>query len=288
MRSIHVRLFQSGQCRHLEFVTLRGGSWAPVTFPALWAVLEHPEQGRILVDTGYAPRLLEACRQWPFSLYPILTPLEIDPAQSAAEQLRRGGVDPEDIRHVIITHFHGDHIAGLRDFPRAQFHCAAEAWEGVRRLHGWAAVRRGFVPAMLPDDFEARLAAFDLSRVAVQANGLRGFDLFGDGSLLLTPLPGHARGQAGVWVTEGRMSEQEHSAPHFLVADAVWHSAAVRELRLPNFLARLVTDNWRAYQETVCRLHQLHAENPNVRILPFHCRETATLVESLDKIPGTS
>ncbi len=47
-----------------------------------------------------------------FSLYRRMTPVYFDPAESLAHQLREAGYAEGDIRALIVSHFHADHIAG--------------------------------------------------------------------------------------------------------------------------------------------------------------------------------
>lgn len=42
--------------------------------------------------------------------------------QSPAEGLRRIGIDPAEVRDVVITHMHYDHVGNLDMFPNARFH----------------------------------------------------------------------------------------------------------------------------------------------------------------------
>lgn len=42
------------------------------------------------------------------------------------EALRRLGVSPRDITHILITHAHGDHMAGVCHFPKAHVYIQKE------------------------------------------------------------------------------------------------------------------------------------------------------------------
>jgi glyoxylase-like metal-dependent hydrolase (beta-lactamase superfamily II) len=42
------------------------------------------------------------------------------------EALRREGLAPEDITDILITHAHGDHMAGVRHFPKAHVYIQQE------------------------------------------------------------------------------------------------------------------------------------------------------------------
>ena len=99
---------------------LRGGQRRRFDCHALVALLCHPRHGWLLWDTGYAPRLLDATRHLPFALYRRATPLHLHPELAVAAQLGRWGLVPGEISRVVLSHFHADHIAGLRDFPRAE------------------------------------------------------------------------------------------------------------------------------------------------------------------------
>jgi hypothetical protein len=84
---VELHLLQVGRCRHLERVTLRGGRWTTIDFPALASLLIHPTEGPILYDTGYAERFRTETEP------PLRQPLRGDqgsrPARAAAR--RRGG-----------------------------------------------------------------------------------------------------------------------------------------------------------------------------------------------------
>ena len=113
---------------------LHGESWRKkLRFYALAFLLRHPVAGPVLVDTGYSSRFFSETTHFPNRLYRMITPVTLTDPEGIAGQLRRHGVAPEEIRHVVITHFHADHIGGLKDFPNAVFHCSATAWHSARR-----------------------------------------------------------------------------------------------------------------------------------------------------------
>lgn len=269
--AVRLRLLTTGYCTVAASHVLRGAPSTPLDCHALVALIEHPDHGPLLWDAGYAPRLLEALRPWPFPIYRMATPLCIEPELAAAAQLARMGIAPEAIGHVIVSHFHADHIAGLRDFPAAAIVADADAIDSIIGLTGVAALRRAFVPALLPKDFARR--AYPVGRFEGPPVAPFGasYDLFGDGALLLLRLPGHARGQLGLLARTA-------SGPVLLAADGAWLSRSIRERRGPGLAGYLIADSPRALDETLAKLHAFSSEHPEVPIIPTHCPESYELV----------
>lgn len=268
MTDVEVSLLTAGSCRHPAGVARRGAGRRPVDFPALVAVIRHPQHGVVLFDTGYTPRFFAETARFPASVYARATPVRCAPHDTAAAQLRRQGVDPEDVTHVVVSHFHADHVGGARDFPRARFLHRRGALERLRRAPALARLRHGFLPGLLPADLAARATHVeDLPRTAPLGGLGPGFDLLGDGSLVGVPLPGHQEGHLGLHVPEVDL---------LLVGDAVWSSRAVSHLELPHPVVRLITHDWRAYRETVTALHDLQRDRPGLLVVPSHCAEAIT------------
>jgi glyoxylase-like metal-dependent hydrolase (beta-lactamase superfamily II) len=236
--------------------------------PSLVALLRHPERGWILWDTGYAPRMLEATRRLPFRAYRWATPLRLRPGQEAVARARALGIAPEEIRYVILSHFHADHMGGLRDFPEARIIAPRAGYDAVRGLDGIAALSRAYIPALLPGDFAERSDLVGAPAGAeVTALGAT-HDVFGDGALRLVSLPGHARGQWG-------MLAEAPDGPVLLAADGCWHTRAVTERRPPNRLLDFLPDSPAAAVDTLHRLADFHEAHPEVRLIPSHCPQAA-------------
>ncbi|ANF95509.1 MBL fold metallo-hydrolase [Paenibacillus bovis] len=285
----------AGYCTHPEVLTIRGGTLRPVAFPAGFACIRHPKHGIILFDTGYSSRFFTETATLPQAAYRYITPVVYEEQDSAADQLGRMEIDAADVQYVILSHFHGDHIAAVQDFPNSRFIYLAESYEAVRKLGTLRAVKAGFLSGLLPEDWIERSLPFyrkDLIHpstsgqlraverklsvsskssasgewsVSREAYGPQ-HDLFGDGSLFAIELSGHAEGMIGLL-----LSTSSHD--YLLCADTVWSSRALRENRRPHPLAGIIMSDRREYVRSMDRLREWSSTNPELRIVPSHCRE---------------
>lgn len=274
MRRCRVHILRAGACSHPEVMTRRDGSLKPVVFPALAALILHPEEGAILFDTGYDPAFFAATRTWPEVLYRWATPVDLPFGQAVVDQLPRFGVRPEDVTAVVVSHFHGDHVAGLHRFPNARIFCARAGLEQVRRKGRFARVRQGVLAGLVPGDVDARATFFeDRPQVALGPDLSPfeiGADLLGDGSLLAVHLPGHCPGHWGLVVREA------DDRTRFLIADAAWSSGQVRDDMPPPRLTTALLGDTGPYRSTLNALHRLWTRNPELVLTPSHCGEVET------------
>jgi glyoxylase-like metal-dependent hydrolase (beta-lactamase superfamily II) len=259
-------VLDTGYCLAHESMLIRGGARQTQACHSLVALIEHPRHGWGLWDTGYAPRMEHETAGWPFRLYRYATPLRLRPELAVCAQLPRWGLAPADIRWIILSHLHADHIAGLLDFPAAQVILTAAAYDSVAGLRGWRALARAFIPNLLPANLASRARLVrEFSGPPLPSLGPT-YDVFADGSLRLVMLPGHGRGQVGLLA---------HTAERQILfaADGAWLSQSIRERRLPHPLTYLFIDDRRAMRQTLDRLHAFARQFPDITIVPTHCPE---------------
>ena len=276
MRRCETHFLQAGYCRHPEAVTLSGGRLSSAVFPALVGLFIHPTEGPVLFDTGYDEAFFQATAPFPQRLYRWLTPPTISDQTSASAQLARFALTPDDIRWVILSHFHGDHIAGLHAFGRAQIACSRRGLEAARTGGGVRALMGGVLRSLIPADIDQRLVYFEDRPRVTLPGAFRPFDeaadLFGDESLLAIDLPGHCPGHWGL------AARAEDDGLHFLTADASWSSRAIRENRPPPWITTTFLGRTQPYRETLSRLHRMVCDAPEVTITPSHCAERAAQI----------
>ncbi|MHB1510410.1 MAG: N-acyl homoserine lactonase family protein [Acidimicrobiales bacterium] len=183
-----------------------------IEIPYYFYAIDHPG-GWTLVDCGAHPD---------FATDPVgrlgeqaaMSNLTIGPGDDVASQLATIGVDPAQVRHVVLTHLHYDHCGGLSLLPAATVHVQ----EAERRFAERPPIYQA--PAYIPADWSTTLSW----------NEVRGeHDLFGDGSVVMFPTPGHTPGHQSVMV---RLEDQVV----IIVGDAAYHPAKMAERRLPAYL----------------------------------------------------
>ncbi len=243
-------------------------------FRSVFLVLEHPQHGVSLIDTGYSPRFFEATRPFPQRLYRWTLPVHLDAREHAGSILASRGVGP--VREIFISHFHGDHIAGLQHFPEAGYVYRSDAHATLMGRSPLKQTCHGFLHALLPADFTQRGNGVEEDAFATGRGpfrDLRVIDYWGDGDLLLVDLPGHAPGHTGFAVRTAR--EQ-----FFYIADACWDRDAMLAGRRLPAIARRLQDSIDAYTETQERLRRFAGANTDWTMLACHCPRTQKYVES--------
>lgn len=223
--------------------------------PCLAYAIRHPSAGTVLIDTGMHPDATRDLRR-DFGLRMGLLFRNLEPAaEPYDEQLRALGVEPGEVRRVIMTHLHVDHTSGMRLLGEATFACDREEWRAARRR---GAGGRGYVAHHLPD--ESRMELLDFG-AAGEPHGpfSRTIDLLGDGSVRLLSTPGHTPGHLSVLL---RLAGDRQV---LVVGDAAYTLRSIREELLP-----LLTAADGAYLRSLRELKEYWAAEPEATLVPSH------------------
>jgi len=244
-----------------ERLILRGGGWRRVRLRVRYGLIFHPVAGPVLVDTGYTPQALAGEKRGRMlRLYGALLRPRLDAAGQVLSVLRRFGLSPGDVRTVIVTHFHADHMSGLSLFPDARFIACDAAWARVKARTPGQNLRHGVFTELFPADFEARLDGLSATRRVGARDGVPGgADLFGDGSVIAVDLPGHADGQFGLLLAG-------LERPLLYAVDVQWLLEALTGSRTPGFPATLIAEDAASIEPTSAMLRRFLATGGEVML----------------------
>ncbi len=250
-------MYQTGRARAsrnwLESGGGREGCWLPFLN---WLVV-HEEHGPILVDAGLGDRALERQARWWGRAFMALTRTRLSEDMALRARVAQCGVDPDAVRHGILTHMHYDLTCGVADLPAVTWQVDAEEW---RSAHG----KRGLVRGYLRSDFaDARVAHYEWRESTEYEPFARAADLFGDGSVVLLPTPGHSAGHASVLLRAG-------SRRLLLVGDAAFTVGSLTRGRGLGWFPRRVADDLGRAELTLEQLRAFLKRNPDVEPFPSH------------------
>lgn len=268
MKAIKLYLNYAGHCFASAKHVVKGDKDEMIKFHALFALLHHPEKGWILFDTGYTSRFYESTKSYPNRIYANATKVVITDADEIKNQIKSIGLETSDIQHIIISHFHADHIGGLKDFNNATIYCTKKAYQKSKKISSLFAFSKGVLKDLIPDDIEERLVFIEDFSTSNRDDifGVT-YDLFQDNSVIIYNLPGHAAGQIGI-------EFETQKEKYFLVADSCWDERAYKEGKLPNSIVRLFFDSWKDYKDSLGKVSSYHKKFPDVIIVPTHCSKT--------------
>jgi N-acyl homoserine lactone hydrolase len=164
-------------------------SWMPIQ---TW-VIQHPE-GVIVVDTGETSRINEPdyanCDPVTGWVYRNNLRFAVTPADEIGAQLAALDIDPADVRYVVQTHLHSDHVGGMSAFPNATFYVPRADYPNSM----------GTLPCHYPTQFSPRFAEFSAQDLSAIGQGYR---LTREGDVLIIPTHGHSMGHQSVLLRDG-------------------------------------------------------------------------------------
>ncbi|MGB3354904.1 MAG: MBL fold metallo-hydrolase [Mycobacterium sp.] len=228
-------------------------------------LLAETESGLVLIDSGLGLRDAEAPSDRFGTARHYFRPT-FDRDEAAINHVRHLGFKPEDVRHIVLTHFDADHTGGLADFPWAHVHVTNGEALAVRRPHTlmertrYRPTQRAHQPAIVEhhpsasEPWRGFPAAKELADVAA--------------GVVMISLPGHSRGHAAVAINTG-----QRWVLH--VGDAFYHHGQLDGSQsAPKALTvfeRLIAHDWKRVQENHRRLRELWlANDPGILLVNAH------------------
>jgi glyoxylase-like metal-dependent hydrolase (beta-lactamase superfamily II) len=160
------------------------------------AFLVHHPAGPFLVDTGLHPSVASRPVENMGRIVARISRPQLEPGMEVPAQLRARGIDPRQIRLVVMTHMHFDHTSAMSEFGQATFVVTETEWEAASS--GSRPLLHGYRHAHYDYAFDYRTISYGGESVSSYASFGRTFDLFGDGSVRLASTPGHTVGHQSV------------------------------------------------------------------------------------------
>ena len=189
-------------------------------------------------------------------LYGRLARFTIGPEETLTAGLAGIGHTPKDVTTVVFSHLHQDHIGGLREVDQADLLASQTELDSVDKpraeLDGY--LRRHIeLPGL-----RWRPVQFEKSDDPTFAPFSESHDVFGDGSLVLLPLPGHTPGSMAMLV------RRPERPPLLLAGDVTYRLPLMESGRVPG------VGNRRVLRESAAKVVAMRRHEPHLVILPAH------------------
>jgi glyoxylase-like metal-dependent hydrolase (beta-lactamase superfamily II) len=236
---------------------LTSRSWVEV--PINVFVLEH-RHGLVLFDAGLDPAIGADPNYVSSAIGRLflrrLFRLHIGPEDTLTRKLEGLGYAATDVRKVVVSHLHFDHVGGIKEVPQAELLVCGDEWRQLSGPHP----ERDFI---LREHIElpgAKWRQIDLAPTDDPLFAPFGgcYDVMGDGSMTLLPTPGHTPGSMSMLVRTGGFP------PLLLVGDLTYEVDLLMKDQVPG------TGDKTQLRSSFAKVRALNKQLPDLVILPAH------------------
>ncbi len=265
--SMRVSALPTGTMHSSAMLAFRGGNPLENRDFSMTAVLVQHPRGDLLIDTGFGREVDDQVK-----LLPLLMQLttDYDKTTSAVEQLITQGYDLKLLAGVILTHAHWDHVSGLDSLRNTPVLVPT--------------TEQTFISDGGDNSALAKQLTTDLLKSYAFVNKpylgfAQQFDVWGDGSVVLVPAPGHTPGSVLVFLT------LPSGQRLVLLGDLVWQLDGITQLAEKPWIARqLIGEDADAVRDAIAHVAAISEKFPQIKLLPAH---DAKAMGSLPIYPAT-
>jgi glyoxylase-like metal-dependent hydrolase (beta-lactamase superfamily II) len=222
-------------------------------------VIEHRD-GLVLFDAGQDRASVTDPDYFPSGVtgwfYRRTAKADIPEDQTLTAGLSRLGYQASEVGAAIVSHLHQDHIGGLAELSGATIHVSQAEWDTMAEPRAeLAGVMRNHID--LPGLTWARVVPGPTTDRALEPFTVS-HDLFGDGSLVLLPTPGHTPGSMSLIV------RQPGQPPLAMVGDLTYAADLLEKGHVPGSGSR------GQLQQTTAMMNQLRRSLGGMVVLASH------------------
>jgi glyoxylase-like metal-dependent hydrolase (beta-lactamase superfamily II) len=203
-------------------LAVRGGSWRDKRHFAATAVLVQHPQGDLLIDAGFGSDV-----EAHVAALPWIARAPYHAGKTVSEQFNDAGYDRGRLRGVLVTHSHWDHVSGLDSLQ-------VPIWMNSGERQYAAEGSDGYV-------FRSVSAGHEIHEYEFSSPPYLGFpssfDVYGDGSVVVTLAGGHTTGSVVVFVTV------PSGKRYAFIGDLTWQLDGIRRRVERPLLLRKLADS---------------------------------------------
>ena len=166
-----------------------------VKMPMVCFLIEDTH-GLTLIDTGFGRMTLKNPADFPGRFYSMVLSLQMKAGEDALSRIEALGYKAGDVKDIILTHLHIDHVGGIPDFPDANIHTTREEYAAMKErtdkmlsFYHSGAFQHG--PKWIIHKLKKE------ERFGFSSS----LDVFGDGKIILVATPGHTSGHISVIIS---------------------------------------------------------------------------------------
>lgn len=260
--NMSISALPTGSMESQALFAYRGGSYGDKREFTMTAFLVRHPKGDLLFDTGFGRNVEEHARMMPWVMRQISS---VKGGHSVGDQLASGGYRTENLAGVVLTHAHWDHVSGLDSLPDN-----TKVWV--------TAAERAFISSKT--SMTALINSFEnVNYKEYRFDGgpylgfPSSFDVWGDGSIVIVPAPGHTPGSVIAFINlpSGRR--------YALLGDLVWQIEGIElPAERPWLSRRLLAEDDAQVRENIARVAAIHKRFPEIQMLPAHDQRPAVSI----------